>query len=186
MLYDNYLIIDLEATCCNEKTIKRQEMEIIEIGAVMVDGCSLNILDEWQTFIKPIIHPKLTRFCQELTSISQADVDNAPLYPEAIKNLHQWLKNYYNYIFGSWGNYDKNQFIQDSNYHQISYPINADHVNLKELFSLNQGFKTKFGMARALEIAGIELKGTHHRGIDDARNIARLMPYILGQKKINS
>ncbi|MDY7021491.1 MAG: exonuclease, partial [Cyanobacteriota bacterium] len=27
--------------------------------------------------------------------------------------------------------------------------------------------------------------GTHHRGIDDTRNIAKLMPYILGIKKLS-
>jgi 3'-5' exoribonuclease 1 len=41
-------------------------------------------------------------------------------------------------------------------------------------------------MSEALKLAGIELLGTHHRGIDDARNIARLMPYILGKKKIDN
>jgi inhibitor of KinA sporulation pathway (predicted exonuclease) len=40
-------------------------------------------------------------------------------------------------------------------------------------------------MKQALQLAKIELEGTHHRGIDDARNIAKLMPYILGRKKID-
>lgn len=35
------------------------------------------------------------------------------------------------------------------------------------------------GMARALEIAGLPLEGTHHRGADDARNIARLAALVL-------
>lgn len=34
------------------------------------------------------------------------------------------------------------------------------------------------GMARALEIAGIPLAGTHHRSKDDARNIAKLAMLI--------
>ncbi|MDF2697512.1 MAG: Inhibitor of the KinA pathway to sporulation, putative exonuclease, partial [Labilithrix sp.] len=33
----------------------------------------------------------------------------------------------------------------------------------------------------ALEHAGLTLEGTHHRGIDDARNIARLLPWLLGR-----
>ena len=41
-------------------------------------------------------------------------------------------------------------------------------------------------MAKALDLAGIKLEGIHHRGIDDAKNIARLMPYILGREKIKS
>ena len=30
----HYLVIDLEATCCDRGTIEREESEIIEIGAV--------------------------------------------------------------------------------------------------------------------------------------------------------
>ena len=41
------------------------------------------------------------------------------------------------------------------------------------------------GMKWALELAGIKLIGTHHRGIDDTKNIAKLMPYILGIKNVN-
>jgi inhibitor of KinA sporulation pathway (predicted exonuclease) len=35
-------------------------------------------------------------------------------------------------------------------------------------------------MAAALRRVGLPLRGTHHRGIDDARNIARLLPWIVG------
>jgi inhibitor of KinA sporulation pathway (predicted exonuclease) len=41
-------------------------------------------------------------------------------------------------------------------------------------------------MKEALKLAEIELEGTHHRGIDDARNIAKLLPYILGKKQLNA
>ncbi len=37
-------------------------------------------------------------------------------------------------------------------------------------------------MAKALELLGIELKGTHHRGIDDAKNIAAIYKYIKTRK----
>jgi inhibitor of KinA sporulation pathway (predicted exonuclease) len=40
-------------------------------------------------------------------------------------------------------------------------------------------------MAEALQIAGLPLEGTHHGGIDDARNIAKMLPYILSRKKLN-
>lgn len=87
--------------------------------------------------------------------------------------------------FCSWGDYDRKQLIQDSQYHRIGYPIDAEHINIKVLFSANQGLRKKFGMAGALKKAGLELIGTHHRGIDDARNMARLMPYITGREKLS-
>ncbi|HEY9627097.1 MAG TPA: 3'-5' exonuclease [Coleofasciculaceae cyanobacterium] len=183
--YDYYLVLDLEATCCNQETIQRHEMEIIEIGAVMVEAQSLTTLDEFQTFIKPIRFPRLTEFCQSLTSITQVQVDQAPEYKEAIALLKEWLSNYSNAVFGSWGDFDRNQFKQDSKFHDVPVPITYPHVNLKKLFSKTQKLPKRYGMAEALQLAEIDLEGTHHRGIDDARNIAKLLPFIVGRQQLN-
>jgi len=184
--YSNYLIVDLEATCCDKQTIPRREMEIIEIGAVMVEAKTLTVVDEFTTFIKPIRNQILTEFCTELTSITQEDVMNAPLYPEALKLFTDWLYQYESFLFCSWGDYDKGQLEQDSQFHRVSYPIGSKHLNIKVLFSKSQNLKKRFGMAGAIKIAGLSLYGTHHRGIDDARNMAKLMPYILGKKLVPS
>jgi inhibitor of KinA sporulation pathway (predicted exonuclease) len=37
------------------------------------------------------------------------------------------------------------------------------------------------GMKRALELMGIPLDGQHHRGVDDARNIAKIARVMLPQ-----
>lgn len=182
--FDYCAIVDLEATCCDQKTIPRREMEIIEIGAVMMEIKTRQILSEFQTFIKPIRHPILTEFCISLTSISQQQVNSAPTYPEAIDKLQSWFKVYQPLCWGSWGDYDRNQFQQDSNFHHLSFPIGCPHFNLKKMFSQTQNLKGHYGMAQALKLAEIPLVGTHHRGIDDARNIAQLMPYILGIENI--
>ncbi|WP_449416265.1 exonuclease domain-containing protein [Phormidium nigroviride] len=182
--YNYYLVLDLEATCCDRGTIRQDRMEIIEIGAVMVEPKTLTIIDEFQTFIKPVRHPILTEFCKSLTSISQKQVDLAPTYPEAIALLKNWLSGYSNAVFGSWGDYDRKQFQQDSNFHKVPFPIAYPHVNLKQLFTEQQGLRKRPGMAKALQLVGLPLEGTHHRGIDDARNIAKLLPYILGEKQL--
>ncbi|MEG4286845.1 3'-5' exonuclease [Microcoleus sp. A006_D1] len=180
--FNYYLVLDLEATCCDKGSIARNHMEIIEIGAVMVDSTTLTIVDEFQSFVKPIRHPILTEFCTSLTSIAQTQVEIAPTYPEASTLLKNWLSGYSNGVFGSWGDFDRKQFKQDSNFHQLPFPIAYPHVNLKKMFTETQGLPKRHGMEKALELAGLPLEGTHHRGIDDARNIAKLLPYILGQK----
>lgn len=182
--YAYYLVLDLEATCCDHNTIKRHEMEIIEIGVVMVEASTLATIDEFQTFVKPVRYPILTEFCKSLTSITQAQVDQASEYVDAIALLKRWLSNYPNAVFGSWGDYDRNQFKQDSKFHRVPFPIAYPHINLKHLFSATQGLPKRYGMAEALQLAGIELAGTHHRGIDDARNIAKLLPFILGRQPL--
>ncbi|WP_309384895.1 3'-5' exonuclease [Cerasicoccus frondis] len=173
----HYLIIDLEATCCDRNSFPRHQMEIIEIGAVMADADGEPVSD-FQTFIRPVRHPQLTRFCRDLTSITQAQVDAAPTFPEAARALREWANQWPDHEFCSWGAYDRKQLRQDADYHGVSMPVFATHRNLKEAFSTKLGVKKRFGMNQALDKLGLSLEGVHHRGIDDARNITRILRYI--------
>ena len=84
--------------------------------------------------------------------------------------------------FCSWGNYDRNQLAQDAQRHGIAPPLGPDHWNLKEAFAQTGGSRRRgLGVFAALHKVGLDPIGTHHRGIDDARNIARLLPYVLGR-----
>ncbi len=178
-----FLVIDLEATCDEEKRIRDREMEIIEIGAVLVDAESLEPLAEFQTFVKPVRHPILTEFCTKLTTITQADVEDAPGFPEAIAYLRHFIDGQ-DALFCSWGDYDRRQFEQDAKFHKVALPFGGRHLNVKKQFSTQLGEETRYGMGMALQRVGLELLGTHHRGIDDARNIARLLPWVFGQKHV--
>jgi len=180
----DYLVIDLEATCDDRGAVPRDQTEIIEIGAVLVDGRTMRPTAEFQTFVRPVRHPTLTAFCTELTSIVQADVEGAPGFREAIDALRGFMEAHGGGpLFASWGNYDRGQFKQDAQFHGVELPFGRDHLNIKQAFSDAMGTKRRFGMARALMRVGLELDGTHHRGIDDARNIARLLPYALGRTR---
>lgn len=179
-----YLIIDVEANCPEKDSVTLEDMEMIEIGAVMVCANTLKKIDEFSTFIKPVRFPQLSVFCTNLTSITQDDVDNATEYPEAITALVRWLEKFDNFLFCSWGNYDKQQFELESTFHNVPYPISAPHLNIKKQFSKSQRVRKRQGMAGALKLAHISIEGTHHRGIDDANNMVKLMPYVLGKEFI--
>lgn len=187
-----FLVIDLEATCSQapEAPIPRHVMETIEIGAVLLDP-SFAPVGELQTFVRPVRTPRLTAFCTKLTSIRQADVDGAPTFPEAMEALARFLGDGERPRFCSWGDYDRHQLTQDAAYHRVALPLGAAHLNLKRRFSERLAEESaphdlrsrkKYGMAGALRLRGLGLEGTHHRGIDDARNIARLVPFILGER----
>ena len=77
----HYIVFDLEATCWEERDNRRNET--IEIGAVLINE-KQEVISEFQQFVKPLMNPVLSDFCTNLTSIQQADVDDAPLFPEAI------------------------------------------------------------------------------------------------------
>ena len=113
-----YLIVDLEATCDDSGAVPRHEMEIIEIGAVMQNAETFEIESEFQIFVQPVRHPQLTPFCTELTGIQQHQVASAPLLPAALEAMKKWMYDFNDTLFCSWGDYDRNQFTQDCNYHQ--------------------------------------------------------------------
>lgn len=178
-----YLVIDLEATCASDDAVPREEMEIIEIGAVLVDGATLAPEDEFQAFVRPTVHPVLTPYCRELTSIRQEDVDAARPFPEVLDALVRWLRGR-PALFSSWGRFDRSQIHRDCARHRIANPFAEEHLDLKARFSEVLRKRSRYGMARALVLCGVEAEGTPHRGIDDARNIARLLPYIVGGRPL--
>ena len=180
----NYIIVDLEATC--EKNKKDFVNEVIEIGAVKIIGKeSPMIVDTFCSFVKPIVNPVLTNFCKELTTITQDDVDNANKFPVVIEDFKKWAGvGEEDYLICSWGFYDKKQFIQDCKLHGLDKKwIEKRHISLKHQHSEILGSRP-MGMAKALRKAGIKLEGTHHRGIDDARNISKIFINYFEQWKL--
>jgi len=173
-----YCVVDLEATCCDRGTIPRGDSETIEIGAVLVDGASLRTVAELQAFVCPGVHPLLTPFCTALTGITQDEVAIAPPFPAAAARLAAFGAGA---LFCSWGAYDKNQLARDAARHGIATPLGPDHGNVKEAFAAAMGTR-RLGTREALERAGMTFTGTRHRGLDDARNIARLLPVVLGRR----
>ena len=157
-------------------------MEIIEIGAVRVSARSGEIESEFQSFVKPVRNSVLTSFCRELTTITQADVDEAPSYPEVRVTFADWLNEEPKYDFCSWGDYDRKQFEKDSVVHQVPYPFSGQHRNLKKEFSTALSEKKRYGLGMAIRRIGLEFDGTAHRGIDDARNIAKVYRFLLEQR----
>lgn len=169
----HYIILDLEATCWKERH-HQNKSEMIEIGAVCVNE-NKAIVGEFQTFVKPILHQHLSDFCQELTSITQKMVDEAPLFPEALAQFQSWINSFGDdYFLGSWGFYDKNQFEKDCLLHELPTDWLKNHINIKFQHSKLRNLPKALGMQSALSYEKLALEGTHHRGIDDAKNITKI------------
>jgi 3'-5' exoribonuclease 1 len=172
-----YIVVDLEATCW-ENIRDFSRMEIIEIGAVELPFSESPSCREFDKFIHPVVEPKLSDFCQQLTSIRQQDVEQADYFWTVFPEFVEWIGES-PFILCSWGAYDLTQIHTDCNRHGLKMPASFEkHMNLKKIFAQIMGVKV-CGMKQALVHAGLHLEGTHHRGIDDARNIAKLAMQIL-------
>lgn len=179
---DRIAIIDLECTCDDTgEIIPRHEMEIIEIGCVIAD-IKGNTYNEFNCFVKPVIHPILTSFCTQLTSISQDQVNNGLSFEKALTGLDDFLFNENINMWGSWGGFDANQIrkdIRNNRIRETSFPfLRLPHTNLSAEYVIQNKLKKKVGVRKALSQNKMNFIGVPHRGIDDVRNIARLLPYI--------
>jgi inhibitor of KinA sporulation pathway (predicted exonuclease) len=170
----DYLILDLEATCWQRGDPRQQQSEIIEIGAVLFTPGSDRAGEEFQSFVRPVRHPILSDFCQELTGIRQRNVDGAPGFPEVLSRLMAFLEQVGRVLLCSWGDYDRGQLKKDCRYHKVRYPFGKKHVNLKQCFADRIRCR-QCGMEQALKMLHMDLQGTHHRAIDDARNTTRIV-----------
>jgi len=178
------LVVDLEATCWDASapegvTQSIHTMEIIEIGCVLSNR-SGDVLDTRSFIVRPERQPILSEFCIALTQITQAMVDNAPPLKEVIDQMNAWLEGTETVaLWGSWGNYDLNQLtVQCALDNADSQLLNLPHLNLKKLWRRTTRQRKKTSLAHALAYHELEFDGQPHRGVDDARNIARLLPFL--------
>ena len=175
-----WLVVDLEATT-EEGGWPLEDMEIIEIGASLV-STSGHEVDHFQRFVRPARRPQLTRFCRELTHISQANVDTAAPLTGIWPQFERWLLSHQPHLVGwaSWGEYDRRQFEQDwQKYQLVSCLSLIPHLNLKRRFAETRQLARPVGLTTALQLAGLQFSGKQHRALTDARNTARLLPLVL-------
>ena len=169
----NFIVYDLEATCWpgNNNGIVQ---ETIEIGAVRLNpyGEATGI---YNRFVKPVIHPFLSPFCKELTTIEQEDVDRANTFPKVIEEFQDWIGvEEEEYFLCSWGSFDRKQLIRDCEYHKLESEWVMAHLNIKSQYQELKGLHRPCGMQNALKREGFEFTGTPHRGISDAENLVKI------------
>lgn len=72
--FRHFVVYDLEATCSRARDLF--PVEIIEIACVVIDAGDGSgppaVAAQWQSFVRPTEHPRLTEFCTDLTGITQA------------------------------------------------------------------------------------------------------------------
>jgi len=173
---DYFVVIDFEATCFKSRKVPREETEIIEFAAALVEKETLDVVDEFDEFVRPVVHPVLDDFCTELTSITQEQVDNGYTFPTVLRQFKAWLEKYPGEkTFSSWGDYDKDQLLYDCSKHEVEYPFDDEHCDLKKVFQEKRGYKRQCGVKTALRRLRMDFEGTPHRGRDDVRNIVKIM-----------
>lgn len=166
-------VVDVEATCWPGNPPAGQINEIIEIGVCVVDTTTWQRVDKRSILVRPQ-RSQVSAFCTELTSLTREQVATGVSFAEACDLLRQQL-HADSRPWASWGDYDRKQFEKQCTAAKVKYPFSSRHTNAKAVFAQAYGLRKRPGMDKALAIAELPLEGQHHRGDDDAWNIAALV-----------
>jgi inhibitor of KinA sporulation pathway (predicted exonuclease) len=174
---DQIIVVDVEATCWEGEPPPGDESEIIEIGVCSLDVATGQRLDKQSILVRPE-RSRVSEFCTKLTTLTQAEVENGIAFSEACDILKRQYKSK-SRVWASYGDYDRRQFMQQCQSHNVDYPFGPTHINVKNLFAFAQRLREEVGMAKALALLNFSLEGVHHRAGDDAWNIARILAELL-------
>lgn len=195
--FTHYCVIDFEATCLDSKVIQPQE--IIEFPAVMLSAITLQPETEFHSYVRPLYHPTLSKFCTELTGIAQSTVDEAPDFTTVYHMFTKFLEDFENsyreahngqepnVLYVSHGDWDFRTMLpsQCKTSSLKVLPALTRWMNVKVLYTnstAGNGKKKGMGMEKMLADLGLELQGRHHSGIDDSRNIARILVDLVSNR----
>ncbi|XP_050740407.1 ERI1 exoribonuclease 3-like [Eriocheir sinensis] len=176
--YDYFLVLDFEATCDKGKRIKPQE--IIEFPVLKVNAKTYQEESKFRQFVRPTHNPKLTDFCTELTKIQQEDVNKAKPFEEVFEDFKQWMENDVGldkeFLFVTCGNWDL-QTMLPSQCTLCNIPVPyycKTWLNIKKSYAIKKKEYVN-GMLPMLEGLNLTHEGVLHSGLDDCRNIAKIL-----------
>lgn len=175
-------VFDLEMTCDDKVKI---ENKIIEIGCVIVDTENFNIIEKFQSFVKPL-NPRLrilTEFCKTLCPhISQNDIENADFFSSVGDSFGEFLKKYESLTIIQWGTGDLKhlncEFLENNITEYYNF-FNAINIKDKLSYIYNMQYS---GLRRFVNRFNINKNSARHSALADAENTFYVLEYFLKDK----
>jgi ERI1 exoribonuclease 3 len=186
------MVLDFEATCGDAKGFK--PFEITEFPILVMRTSTGEIVDQFHEYVRPVVNPKLTEFCTKLTGIEQSTVDLADPFLAVWKRANTFIETKVRTLVGgqtatfvTCGDWDLETMLpaqlklSDVN----SVPaVWKRWINIKQVFADHYKLPKTApnGMVGMLNHLQLTLEGRHHSGIDDCKNIARILQTLLKAK----
>jgi len=180
----NFISLDIEF---NQPTCT-----IIQIGAVIFNKNTGEIVDRFSK----VIHTseRITPYIEELTGISQEQVDNGVDLKKAYIELCAFKKKHKTHKQTvTWGTGDvkalKEQVtkVYANSGEELVWEFGLRDYDVKTIFQamrLSKGERTKAGLGTAMEILGLKFEGRAHDALVDAENTATVFLHLL--KKLST
>ena len=171
-----YIVFDLEFNQGFDKKLNKTvsdekcPFEILQIGAVKLDS-NLNIIDTFDTFIKPNIYKEIHPFIKKMTNISNDDVKDAPAFVDAFEMFKSFMNNENNNVLCVWGNGDLKELYRNIRYYNLSIDnISNDYINVQQHASVyfNNPTGKSIGLQNAITLLELNQDKSYHNALNDA------------------
>ena len=185
------VVLDFEWTADNRKRVEPIS-EITQFPSVLVklNGPRSQIIDEFNTYVKPTLNPLLSQFATTLTGITQAMVDAAPTLPQALNMYLEWLKKHNlindqnervgHWYITTWSDADVMQLAKELKFKKCcQIPKLFDRwIDLKVLYRRHYKTDHARGLQKCVERLGMTFDGRAHDGLVDSRNTAKIVLHM--------
>lgn len=166
----NFILFDIEATCWDGYHSNAIQ-EIIELGAISINRYG----EETDTFVQltqPVINPRLSQYCQNLTGIQQREVDSAPVFEDVYHDFERWTVYDADTWFVSWGDFDREILNEECQRSFNGDSMIRNHLDLRSAYTIMKDLPPRLGLVKALEYEQVEFEGTQHRALPDTLNMS--------------
>lgn len=177
----DYLVIDFEFTTHDSNYGKPRAFfqEIIEVGAVLLEGEKLDKTYEYQAFIKPQFFPRLTEACKNITLITQDDVNRGIRFADMLEEVAKKYKPRKTCIV-AWGDADWQVISYACKRYNLTCPFNfEDYIDLANEYKIFYSLERHMSLKNAILMQEIESHGLYHCALDDAINTVSILKKML-------
>ncbi|KNA23226.1 hypothetical protein SOVF_026750 isoform A [Spinacia oleracea] len=182
---DYLLVLDLEG-----------KVEILEFPVMIMDAKTLNVVDFFHRFVRPtkMSEQRIKEYIEGKygkLGVDRVWHDTAISFKEVIQEFEAWISGHNLWekelggpltraAFVTCGNWDiKTKIPEQCQVCDMQVPSYfMEWINLKDIY-LNFYNSTAKGMRTMLDELKIPLSGRHHLGIDDTKNITRVVQRML-------
>ena len=163
-----YIILDLEWNAAYSRRRQGFINEIIEFGAVKVDG-HLQVLDTFSALVRPQVGKKISGKVRSLTNITNEELVGGTPFMQVMSRFRRWAGQA---VVLTWGTSDILTLIENSLYFSGSEKIAflQRYMDLQAYCQYRMGKRgQQMGLSTAAEKLGIdETAFDHHRALDDS------------------
>ena len=161
--------------------------EIIQIGAVKLDagvGADLDEIDSFCCLVRPKINPDLSDYIQDLTSISQKDLDqNAVAFRQALDSFVAFIGDDTDLLL-SFGR-DGDVIVENCDINDVDHPVALPPEENLRQYMLKVGLLEEYVFSADLPtVFGIDVDFASHDALGDARAVAAVVRHLRADERL--